>query len=572
MAYRDETIANIINRLNKQYFLPAIQREFVWKPKQIIQLFDSIMRGYPISSFLFWELNPNNHDKWETYRIIEEASPGVTHNVKANTAAIQQLTLILDGQQRLTSLLIGLKGSFHIKQKYKQKNNPNAWTRQQLYLDLIKDPSIDESEDDSEMRIRYGFSFFDKDPKQVIGHYWLKVGNILAFDSEDTFDDFKQNIVDNLHKDTTKGQIAVLNKNLSRLYSVIWKDPIIAYHIEFDQNYDRVLDIFIRANEGGTKLSKSDILLSMITSRWGKDARVEIYKFLDHINTNLTGKNNLDKDFIMKTCLVLTDLPVTYKVQNFNNDNLSLIQRNWEQIKRAIQEGVDLTNSFGINRENLTSKNTLIPIIYYIYQHPSLILRGTKSTAVESAKKVRKWLIMALLNGVLGGSSDNMLNEIRRVIKEHSSTTNFPIDQINKAIKQAGRIADFDDIAVGKVLSLEYGNQLTFLALSLIYDNYEWGVMRYDIDHIFASNAFKKRELESIGKDHLGNLMLLMNRENKEKSDKPLDQWLATRNEGFRQRHLIPDDSSLWKLERFEDFLKAREHLIEERLKNLFLV
>ncbi len=52
MGYQSDTISTIINRLNVRYFLPAIQREFVWDPEQIIELFDSIMRGYPISSFL----------------------------------------------------------------------------------------------------------------------------------------------------------------------------------------------------------------------------------------------------------------------------------------------------------------------------------------------------------------------------------------------------------------------------------------------------------------------------------------------------------------------------------------
>jgi uncharacterized protein with ParB-like and HNH nuclease domain len=56
MGYRSESIAATIKALNDQYFLPAIQREFVWEPEKIISLFDSIMRGYPISSFLFWQL------------------------------------------------------------------------------------------------------------------------------------------------------------------------------------------------------------------------------------------------------------------------------------------------------------------------------------------------------------------------------------------------------------------------------------------------------------------------------------------------------------------------------------
>src|SRR5437588_3223759 len=125
MPYQSDTIANVVNRLNLRYFLPAIQREFVWSPDQIIQLFDSLMRGYPISTFLFWDLKPENRDRWDVYRFIENFHANDTHNEFASTAGVQLLTLVLDGQQRLTSLLIGLKGSYTIKKKYRRRDHPN---------------------------------------------------------------------------------------------------------------------------------------------------------------------------------------------------------------------------------------------------------------------------------------------------------------------------------------------------------------------------------------------------------------------------------------------------------------
>src|SRR5439155_313897 len=82
--------------------------------------------------------------------------------------------------------------------------------------------------------------------------------------------------------------------------------------------------------------------------------RDEIYEFVDHLNNDLTRKNNFDKDFIMKTCLVLSDLPVQYKVENFNNQNLMLIYSEWERIKSAIERTINLINSFGIDRDTLT--------------------------------------------------------------------------------------------------------------------------------------------------------------------------------------------------------------------------
>ena len=132
----------------------------------------------------------------------------------------------------------------------------------------------------------------------------------------------------------------------------------------------------MRANEGGTKLSKSDLLLSMVTSNWGGiNAREEIFGFVDRINTDLTRRNDFDKDFIMKTCLVVDDLRVAYKVQNFNAQNLQKIRNRWEDIKSAVERTVNMVNFFGIDRDNLTSANALIPLIYYLSSRPGLTLR-----------------------------------------------------------------------------------------------------------------------------------------------------------------------------------------------------
>ena len=91
----------VTNIDKKQYLLPAIQREFVWSTEQIETLFDSIMRGYPISSFLFWEVNQDNIPKYQFYEFVRNYHERDNrHNEKANLAGEKSVTAILDGQQR----------------------------------------------------------------------------------------------------------------------------------------------------------------------------------------------------------------------------------------------------------------------------------------------------------------------------------------------------------------------------------------------------------------------------------------------------------------------------------------
>ena len=102
------TIKDAIDNIHrKNYLLPAIQREFVWSVDQIETLFDSLMRDYPISSFLFWEVERKNVDKYQFYEFVREYHERDSyHNPKANLSGESGIIAILDGQQRLTSLYI----------------------------------------------------------------------------------------------------------------------------------------------------------------------------------------------------------------------------------------------------------------------------------------------------------------------------------------------------------------------------------------------------------------------------------------------------------------------------------
>jgi hypothetical protein len=289
----------------------------------------------------------------------------------------------------------------------------------------------------------------------------MKIGAVLDCTSDNAFDNLRENIIDTLPDTATKGQQRIAEKNLDRLYRTIWKDEVVSYYTEKDQSYDRVLDIFIRANDGGTKFSKSDLLLSMITSKWdGLSARQEIFDFVDFINSGLDGKNDLDKDFVMKSCLVLSDLDQRYKVSNFTNSNLKLIETNWKGIKASLEATLRLVNRFGIDHENLTSANALLPIAYYLHQTESGSLDGSTPFESSNAMRIHRWLIGSLLNGVFGGSSDQTIGTSRTIIQESLvKGRDFPYRPLVDGLARRGRLVSFDDNNVDGVLDINYGQR-----------------------------------------------------------------------------------------------------------------
>ena len=106
--YYEETISDVIKRIDSnQLFLPALQRKFVWKTEQIEGLFDSIMQGYPIGTFLFWELNDKNAiQNYLFYEFVDHYHQRNTRNEEAKLPGRNKIISVLDGQQRLTSLNI----------------------------------------------------------------------------------------------------------------------------------------------------------------------------------------------------------------------------------------------------------------------------------------------------------------------------------------------------------------------------------------------------------------------------------------------------------------------------------
>lgn len=159
MSYKSETVAAVLPRINTSFFLPAMQREFVWTEDQICELFDSLMRRYPISSFLFWQVPPESRDDVEAYDFLHCVKTSQNRAPLARIHGRHDITFVLDGQQRLTALLVGLQGTY-LGKKMKSGKGSKTPVPKKLFLDLLHDGRVPDTDDET----FYRYEFFDYSP------------------------------------------------------------------------------------------------------------------------------------------------------------------------------------------------------------------------------------------------------------------------------------------------------------------------------------------------------------------------------------------------------------------------
>lgn len=573
-------ISDVVNNIHKKkYLLPAIQREFVWNTYQIERLFDSLMRNYPISSFLFWQVDKESVKDFEFYEFLREFHErDRRHNSKADVSGEEGITAILDGQQRLTSIYIALKGSFAEKLPRKRWDNDLAYPKKKLYLNLVA------KSEDSELEYDFIFLTDEEATENDENNYWFRVGDILNLKEPGEVNSYL--IKNKIFQDYTPEQAEFANNALFKLHNVIHITPLISYYKEQSQSLDKVLNIFIRINSGGTVLSYSDLLLSIATAQWEeKDAREEIIKFVDEVN-DIGGGFNFNKDFVLKSSLVINEFSdFAFKVDNFNKANMLKIERNWDAITNSIRIAVKLVSSFGYNRETLTSNNAIIPIAYYLYKIGATESYPTSTKNLADKERIRKWLILSLVKRAFSGQPDNVLRPIRKIILENHES--FPTELIIDKFKGTTKSLLFSTEDIENLLHYKYGQGFTFSILSLLYPQLDYN-NQFHIDHIFPKSLFTKAKLRKRGIsednietfydwfNYLGNLQLIGAIPNIEKKDIEFKTWLnkiypEQRNqEHFKETHYIPNTELHF--ENFIEFFEEREKLLKAELEKILLI
>jgi len=567
MRHKKETIRKFVSLINNEeeeggLWLPNIQRYFVWEKNQIEKLFDSIMREYPIGDFLIWKTK----EPIKMRKFIDNYKDGVkfTDFYVPKTDKIK--LLVLDGQQRLQSLFIALKGSYN---------------GEELYFNVLS--GIEEKDD-----VKYEFKFFEPS-KAKIEEGWIKLKDIVLDNRKTT--QISKDLIDKINNERkiksmpplSEQEEELIKENISLLIDQFCNsnNPIISYteldSVDNQQAYslNDVVEIFIRANSGGTPLDKSDLMFSLITAEW-EEIEEDLTDFLEELNGTAFKFN---RDFVLKTSLILIGAGAKYDVAKFRKDeNLQKLRENWDDIKKSIQKVKDflLTYTFIRDDKALPSYLALIPLIYFSYKYPDKWDQSNK-------EELSKWLMRVLLTGAFSGSSDTLLDALIRKIDE---IKDFDINVINTEIINKGRSLN---ISENTLLGISYGDKSLYLIFALWYQDINFkpaykGNLPW-VDHIFPQSKLKeikvinpetgrkvtKYKNEDI--NQIANLMLLSAEENRdEKRDKTPEEWLKDKDNNYFEIHLIPKDKELWKLENFEKFIEERKKLIIEKFRKMGLL
>jgi hypothetical protein len=316
-------------------------------------LLDSVMRGYPFGSLLFWQ---TRFLEVEYREFVLDFVPGQTFIIRPKRVGAP-LQMVLDGQQRLQSLYIAVFGTYD---------------RRRLYFNVTSGPGTETEQDDSTdgLGTSYRFEFWRDDepnrPRRLV-----PVFEIVTWPPQQE----DQSIERVIQRIPLQGEeVARARRNMRLLRSVMAQVDLVpietidesAPEAASAQSIDEILEIFVRVNSGGTRLSRSDLMFSLLKSLWTA-ARLSFDELLRDIERR--APLGIDKDFLIRGLLTVVDAPVAYDVEN--------VRKHWEKMveifddcSAALRSAVDFCRSpdvgilFGALLEPIT---TLFPIVYFLY-------------------------------------------------------------------------------------------------------------------------------------------------------------------------------------------------------------
>lgn len=563
MAKAEASVEELVGMIERgELRLPEMQRRYVWRSTRVRDLLDSLYRGYPSGAILLWE--------------TDEAVPLQEMAVAQQSNPYQSTRLLLDGQQRLTSLSAVIRGQ---SVKVRGRKKPiellfNLDHPDHLAVvtevdedggddddDDLPDDEADANEDELQKRFdRMTFVVATRKLEQL--PQWVKVTEVFKTDSDAGF--LKRAGVSGFD-DPNYERYSQRLAHLRGIRKYIYRMDV----LERKLLYDEVTEIFVRVNSLGAKLRSSDLALARITAKW----RNSLKTFEDF--QEQCGKTGfeLDLGLYMKNLIVFTTGQSRFLT--VGNLRLDALQAGWTESCRGMEFALNfLKNNAGIDSPALLSSPFMLIALAY-HGH-----KRDYSLTPEESERLQNWVLVANAKGRYSrGSTETLLDQDLATLKSGGGAQEL----IDRLRQQVGRL----DIAPEE---LEGRNQRSalfktmFLAfraagakdwrsqVSIALDH-SGSQHKLQFHHIFPK-AVLKASYTAREADDIANLCFIAGKTNRQISDKPPAQYfpqMIVKSKGAAfEAQCIPTDPALLGVDAYKSFLQQRRALVAQRL-NQFL-
>ncbi len=559
MSKADISVGTLVDMIGRgEIRLPEMQRRYVWRAPRVRDLIDSLYRGYPSGAILVWE--------------TDEELPARNLAVEQGSSMYLTRKLLLDGQQRLTSLFAVLQGK-PVTVRGRRKpidilfnlDHPETLAEVEDVDDDDEDDDDSDDDDDSEDEISLHerlrqMTFVVASQQMRALPNWVSVTEVLGATSDKPF--LKAAGVTDMEDE----RYDRYSERLKRLRE-IRNYPYAMHVLDRNLSYEEVAEIFVRVNSLGMKLRSTDLALAQITARW-KNLLPELGAFQDECEQrNFT----LDQGMLIRSMVVFASGQSRFR--SLKGISTASLQDGWLRAKEGLRFAVNfLSTNGGIEDETLLSSPFFLPGVAYAFECAG----GKLSRHDERA--LLEWVLVGSGRGYFGSSSETRLDaDLARLRRSEG-----PESLVQNLEQLFGRRRfDVGDLAGRGTKSGLYG--LAFLALrrlnakdwksglgiSLQHRGKQFVVQSH---HIFPRarmrDCYEKREINEIA-----NRAFISGSTNRWFSDTLPSGYLPgvveERGGSALTTQCVPTDSQLWEIDKFPDFLRERRTLLVQAINSM---
>ena len=546
--------------------LPEIQRHYVWQATRVRDLLDSLYRGYPSGSILMWE--------------TDEPVPTRDFAIAQETNAFAGRKLLLDGQQRLTSLTAVLGGEMvsvrgrkrpidilfnlehpdgpPIDDTEVETDEPSPLTPDDEVSDEAEEP--DEAEQGLQEKLNRR-TFVVASKNLLSQPNWVSVSHVFrtANDAE---------ILEKAGIESFKDpRFQKYADRLKKLRAI--KDYQYVVHVlERAMSYEEVTEIFVRVNSLGAKLRSSDLALAQMTSRWPNLLK-ELEAFQEECEQSWF---TIELGHLVRAIVVFATQQCLFR--SVASTPVDKLKAGWEQAKEGLRFAINfLRTNVGIEDESLLSSPMFIHTLAAVSR-----VKDNKLTADEQ-NKLLHWLLVANARGRYSrGSTETLLNEDLAIVFRDQD-----MGKLMEPVKrQFGRLhvepGDLAGRGVNSPLfSLAYlalkasgaKDWYSGLGLSLTHQ----GKLHFiQWHHIIPKSLLKVQGYETGEINEIANMAFITGQTNRRISNKEASDYLATivdkQGAEALSSQCVPTDPELWAMARYRDFLQQRRVALAERMNS----